>query len=94
MIDTKEFIEDSLINKKALFFKMGVAPERVFNYSSTLDKIGKEWDRVIKNNTEVIVLSDIVELQTDKYGYMFLIEIMADESMWVLSEDLIIESDF
>lgn len=54
--------------------KMGEA----FRFCSDLEKIGKEWDRAIRNGTYVEVISDPIELNKEPYEKMTVVKIKAD----------------
>jgi hypothetical protein len=81
---------NSNIGKRAAFLNPYKDPERVFSFSSTLDKIGFDWDRQLKNNTNVIILSDPVELNREPYGVISVTKISAEgEEIWVRTDCLV-----
>jgi hypothetical protein len=64
--------------QKALFFNPNGEEDQSFNFSSTLEKVGVEWDCTLKNNSIVIVLSEPVEIDSPKYGNIWLTKIKAN----------------
>ena len=40
----------------------------MFSFSTTLEKIGYEWDISLKNRTYVLVISEPVEINRPQYG--------------------------
>lgn len=66
------------INKKALFFRYDGNDDQMFGFTSTLEKVGEEWDCEVKNKSIVIVMSDPVEMIHTKYGKMSLTKIKAN----------------
>jgi hypothetical protein len=65
-------------DRKALFSRPDGDDDQMFTFSSTLEKLGEEWDCSLKNNSLVLVISDPVNLVHTKYGRMTLIKIKAN----------------
>jgi len=81
-------IDDSLeldtpIGKNAYFIYPNGKPDEMFKFCSELDLIGHTWDVVLKNNSRILVLSEVVTHHTEKYGEMKLLKVLALEAMWV-----------
>jgi hypothetical protein len=49
-----------------------------YNFSSDLEKIGREWDVSIQNGTGVDIISDPVTIDHSKYGIISLVKVKAD----------------
>lgn len=64
--------------KKALFFRPDQDANQMFNFSSTLEKVGEGWDCQLKNNSIVLVISESIEIIHTKYGKMTLTKIKAN----------------
>jgi hypothetical protein len=59
---------NTLIGKKVLFFNTMGTENELFGFSTTLDKIGVELDVSLRNNTQVLILSEPLEINVPKYG--------------------------
>lgn len=86
--ETKDVQLISNIGRKFIFLVPGYPNDRVFQHSSQLENIGISWDCTLKNNTEVIIVADAVELDLPKYGKIEVIKVMAAQAQWVRSENL------
>lgn len=64
--------------QKARFFNPNGAADEVFSFSSTLEKMGAEWDCSLKNNSIVIIISEPIQIDSPKYGKMWLTKIKAN----------------
>lgn len=78
----------SNVGRKFIFLVPGRPNDEMFRHSSKLEDIGVNWDCTLKNNTEVIVVSDAVGLDIPKYGKIEVIKVMAAQAQWVRSENL------
>lgn len=67
-----------VIPTEHMFFHPGGAMGEAFRFCSDLEKIGKEWDRAIRNGTYVEIISDPIELNKEPYGKMTVVKIKAD----------------
>lgn len=86
------------IGKTAVFLQSVDSPNKMYSFSSTLEKVGVEWDCSLQNNTAVLILSDPVEVHREKYGAISLTKIRANvatdfhtimQEMWVRTDCLV-----
>lgn len=79
----------------AIFAKFPFETGQSYKFSSTLDGVGENFDRLIYNFEKVLVKSSIVELDHSKYGKMNLVKIQSpsQEEMFVREEDIMLERD-
>jgi hypothetical protein len=66
----------SLIGQRAILISNQVPMGNALNFSSTLDKIGKELDCVINNGTAVEIVSDPFIIDTEKYGKLEVVKVI------------------
>lgn len=52
--------------------------EKSFSFSSSIEKIGIEWDVDIRNGSYVSIISDVISINHPKYGTLSLIKVKAD----------------
>lgn len=84
------WVVKSNIGKRGIFLFPDTELGKTFSLSSTLEKVGVEWDRKLKNNTEVVILSDPMEVKRKRYGTLSVVKISAnDEEMWALTETIV-----
>lgn len=88
----------SLIGQKAILINPQFEGGKLMNFSSTLDKIGKEWDRSFRNHIHVEIISDPFTIKNHElYGDLEVIKVMEFESeqeFWAPLMHLKIESKF
>lgn len=89
----------SEIGKFTIYQKEGYPKGKEFKFSSSFEEIGKSWDTSLRNEDKVLVLSDPVEVVTEKYGKIFLTKIFCatvmwtPNIMWVPSQELFITEE-
>jgi hypothetical protein len=59
---------DTKIGKEMLFQPPLSTKGDLFAFSSSLEKIGYEWDVELQSGTYVLVISEPVEINREKYG--------------------------
>ena len=94
ILDTKDKLHEC-VGRRAMFHVDNVPSDKVFNFCSTLEGIGKGWDCTQKNNTEVLILSEPVEIAPLEYvdigiPNLILTRVMAHAAMWVLTEQVVL----
>lgn len=92
-LDDDVELSNSNIGKRAYFIYPHEHPDRVFTFSSTIENIGVNHDRLMKNHTEVTVLSDSEAAFHPNLGPLVVIKVMSTESMWVPITSLVIIDD-
>jgi hypothetical protein len=96
--DTKDQLHPT-IGRRMMFHVDDAKPDEVMKFSSTLENVGISWDCALKNNTEVIVLSESVEVAPAYYQALgipnlMLTRVLAHAAMWVQTWNLVpIESN-
>lgn len=83
-------IENSNIGLRAYFINPYGKIDEVWRFASELHMIGHEWDRELKNHTEVLVVSESVTVNHPLRGKLPVIKIMHKDSMWIPTELLVI----
>ena|SRR5271154_4465129 len=63
---------------KARFFRSDGEADQMFAFFSTLEKVGVEQDCKLRNDSIVVVISEPVEIESEKYGKISLIKIRAN----------------
>jgi len=81
--DQFEAYSNTHVGKRALFVIPNYPDYYVFKFSSDINNIGSTFDRIIKNVTEVIIISDPEKLTTSLYGNIAVIKIFFQNDMWV-----------
>lgn len=85
---------ESNIGKRYILSKVYNLENECFKFSSSLEEIGYSWDILIRNNTEVMLLSDPVIIERELYGKISVSRVMvksAEGSMdfaWVRTEEI------
>lgn len=74
---------------KFFLFVEGLEPEHEFQFSSTLEGIGINYDCRLKNFTRVLVLSDPISVESPRHGPLLVTQIMAHTIMWVRSASIV-----
>jgi hypothetical protein len=83
-------LDDTEIGKKYLFWVPNAPDNAFLSFSSTLENIGimEKHDCLLKNKTEVLVLSDPTEANHASMGPILVSRIMAHTIMWVATASL------
>jgi len=90
-IDQSIEIDDSEIGRTYLFWCKNFPDDATFGFSSTLENIGivEKHDCMLKNKTEVLVLSEPIEANHPQMGTILVSRIIAHTAMWVGSNALV-----
>lgn len=81
-------IYNGSIGKRYLFWNRYHPDDQVFTFSSSIENIGIDHDRALKNKTIVLVLSEPEQAYHPKVGNLMVVKAMADKSMWLPTECL------
>lgn len=90
-IDNEIDLEDDETGKMFLFWNPQDPIGIPYGFSSTLENIGHVLmhDCILKNKTEVLVLSEPIEAIHFKLGKLLVTRILADKIMWVGTNSLV-----
>lgn len=77
------------MNQRFLYSNPDALENDWLRFSSELEKIGKDWDVQIRNNTEVIFIEGPIYLTTEKYGIIQVAKVMGEKPMWIRTDHLI-----
>ena len=66
------------IYTKYRFFNPDGEIGKTYNFSSSLEKIGLEWDVAVRNGAYVDVISEPIEIRRPQYGTFSVVKIKAD----------------
>lgn len=80
MSDIKEKIFEteitSQMGRKFVFSLLPHLENEWFKFTSNLNDLGTNWDVIVRNNTEVMIISDPIVVQNEKYGVMSLTKVL------------------
>jgi len=93
VLDDDVELSNSDIGKRAYFLYTHESPNAWFTFSSTIENIGIQHDRQLKNHTEVMILSDKQPAHHPRFGPLTVIKIMSMDCMWVPVNSLVIIND-
>lgn len=93
ILDDDVEVTNSNVGKRAYFIYPHLPPEQTFSFSSTIENIGINHDRQLKNHTEVTILSDGEPARHPLFGSLIVVKVMSMESMWVPIVSLVIIDD-
>lgn len=82
---------NSKIGTQVLFFIPANSDDQVFQFSTTLDKIGYDLDAELKNRTRVVIISDPVDVKRKQYGVMSVTKVRTrmDKELWLPTNTLV-----
>lgn len=83
-----------LNNLKYGFYRKNQASnDQYFELSSRIELIGYKMDRKIKNNANIRIMSEPIDIYSKKYGYIQVVKIMTEkDTMWCLNDDVVCEN--
>jgi hypothetical protein len=81
--DDIDFDSESNVGKEYIFYNPHGHPNEMYSFSSAIEDIGLVQDRVLENNTKVMLLSDPEKIHHSKYGDIVVAKVFYYEGMWV-----------
>lgn len=88
--DVDEKLCDSHIGRRCMFIVLNESKDKIFRFSSTLEGIGNQWDTVLKNYTEVILLSEPIEIVSSFHcKNLNVSKVMGSHIVWVQTGNIL-----